>query len=220
MELVDACCSTDPARRPSMQHVFQNARAWHGELLGSGSADASTPLSVKRLTSSAPTAPATQAASSGASLGAHGDRRPPPALQAIVEDQEVVASPDPRGLAWPHEQQSRRPLAPAFACTAPDTVEAMVVEVMISCNLLIPADACCSFHGAAQEIGHAVRRIASQGCKNFLDHENVRCQCSHCGVLVRDSEVGSSSSSLSQDDRCAFCGELMVEERASAGVSI
>jgi hypothetical protein len=86
----------------------------------------------------------------------------------------------------------------------------MVMEVLVSCNMEIPEDACCPFHGCLEGLVKVCVSLRRRKCRpDWLGEDLVCGQCSSCGLLLPESRASTSvvqqSSAVMQ---CTFCNTV------------
>ena len=102
--------------------------------------------------------------------------------------------------------------------TPDSTVLAMVLEVLVSCNLEMPAGSCCPFHGCLEALVKVCVGLRSRGCKSDWLAEDLVCgQCSACGALIPESRASSWQQS-SAGHQCTFCNAALSNLSSSTGV--
>jgi hypothetical protein len=85
------------------------------------------------------------------------------------------------------------------------TQTAMIVEVLMNCNIEIPSRSCCWFHGSLQSLKRQCDELSAKPCGSWnILSIPIRAQCPNCGVLNRDEDSQSASEDCSR--ACYFCG--------------
>merc|ERR1711920_825710 len=82
------------------------------------------------------------------------------------------------------------------------TVQAMIWELLFSCNVEHPVPTCCHFHAALSALRRTIVEFGADPCKGWSPEGTTRGQCPECGVLVY---MKHSKSTTSVRTSCAFC---------------
>lgn len=185
-----------------MSRVHRDVGAWHNELLGhQGHCVDGEPLDAALLLAD----------------GVEPTRR----------DQEgerpLGSSLPPQLASFPRSSSA---VVAKYPLTPDSTVLAMVLEVLVSCNLEMPAGSCCPFHGCLEALVKVCVGLRSRGCKSDWLAEDLVCgQCSACGALFPEDGASSwqqSSAGIlnnrSAVHQCTFCNAVLNSLSSSTGV--
>lgn len=106
--------------------------------------------------------------------------------------------------------------ASSFAPTPDETVNALITELLVSCNVPIDAEACCFYHGALMSLRRYCRELERGNCWNRTPADIQNVQCSHCGVLTQLQTPPSCGST----SRCFFCNGPLSNGSESQTASV
>ncbi|CAK0905137.1 unnamed protein product [Prorocentrum cordatum] len=204
--ILEKCCSAEPRQRPSMSRVHRDVGAWHAELLGHPSPCVEAePLNTTLLFGGT---------RQNRQLGLRRPRSPE------LRDQGGVATGSSNAQPVSSARISSASAA-KYRLTPDRTVVAMVLEVLLSCNVEIPEGSCCPFHGCVDRLLKVCADIGRRKCvQDWQGGGRVCGQCSSCGILF--PEDPASSTSLQQPSavrQCTFCNSVQNKLTCSSHLS-
>jgi len=209
--ILEKCCSLEPRQRPSMSRVHRDVGAWHEELLGHRSLCIDgEPFDTTLVFGGT---------KQNQQLGLH---RPLSPGGGPTETDGQGGGPRARSPLTVQPVSSAMSFSAAKYNLTPDaTVMAMVLEVLVSCNVQVPEGSCCPFHGCVEGLRKVCVDLRRRKCVQDWQSEDKVCgQCSNCGVLFPRGPASSTSlQHPSAVRQCTFCNSVPNDLSCSSYLS-